>query len=89
MTRCGWVIGVRNTVWVSQARSGCPKSVQAVYEMGDPMQPTSLLDLVAKLGRTDTLQIELQTYGHGRPVATFRIHNHDVFDRFVADCQKS
>ena len=91
---------VYDTHWQSRAGSGYPSTADdGMIDTVRVSDPTSLAagspyqdrraQLLAKLTHATTFEVELHTYGRGRPVATFRIHNHDVFDHFVTSCQKS
>lgn len=46
-------------------------------------------EMFAKLSDATTLQVQLQVYGGGAPVATFAIRNKAVLRTFVADCRSA
>ena len=70
---------VVRTAWSSRAGEGYPSSVSSdAWGM-----------LAADLDKATAFQVELKTYGRGNPVATFRIPNGAVLDRFIRICQKT
>lgn len=72
----------------SHAGSGYPNTVTlaGLLNVDQPRDSSGPQQIVARLARTKTWQVELATHGRGHPMATFSIPNNDVLNRFVADC---
>jgi len=69
---------VVQTPWISRAGEGYPSSVSS----------DAWGWFADRLIKATAFQVELRTYGRANPVATFKIPNGAVLDRFVDVCQK-
>ncbi len=82
------------TTWQSRAGSGYGSTADdgKIDWTGTSLLHPELLPvdvqatLLDKLTHAPAFQIELVTYGRGDHVATFKIPNHDVLERFAASC---
>ncbi len=69
---------VVQTPWISRAGEGYPSSVSS----------DAWGWFAGQLIKATAFKVELKTYGRGNPVATFKIPNGAVLDRFVDVCQR-
>jgi hypothetical protein len=87
---------VYHTHWHTRAEHGYPSIADgttvdtSITRNRNPLQGLDPAGARAawfeKLTQATTFEVKLHTYGRGNPIATFEIANHDVLERFAADC---